>query len=582
MEKPKFTNDKGTQIVLSLLKAHGVRRVVASPGTTNIALVASMQLDPWFEVYSAVDERGGAYMAVGMAAATGDPVVITCTGATASRNYYPAMTEAFYRKLPVIAITGSHGKEAVGNLQPQVIDRSVLAKDACLMSVEIDKICDRQSERDVILKVNNALLESRHRGGGPVHIDLRVGIGAGFTADRIPDFPKINRFMPYDTLPSIECGGQIAVYIGSHNPMSEALTQAIDKFCHRYRAVVFCDVSSGYNGRYKVATQLLLSQHAPLDSSLLEVDTMIHIGEVTGDYYSIRNLNPHTVWRVSEDGGVKDLFGTLSNVFEMREIDFFNHYNSSKNIFPHSENIYYRKLSEECKNLFGKKEELPFSNLWIADELRKHISDEWVIHFAIVNSERSFNLSDYSSLKVEMRCNVGGFGIDGPISTIIGSALVQKDKQHLLITGDLAFFYDLNSLGNRHLPSNLHILIVNNGKGTEFKNYDHPGFNWQDDADCFIAAGGHFGNQSRELVRGYAHSLGIGYLSAENKQEFNSRLSHFFAIQKETKGIIFEVFTNSEDESNALYELRTLSTKKEATYQNRLKSKIKGLLGRKS
>lgn len=43
--------------------------------------------DSWFEMYSSVDERSAAYMACGMAAESGEVVVLSCTGATASRNY---------------------------------------------------------------------------------------------------------------------------------------------------------------------------------------------------------------------------------------------------------------------------------------------------------------------------------------------------------------------------------------------------------------------------------------------------------------------------------------------------------------
>lgn len=89
----KYTNEVNTQIVLSLLKAHGIRKVIASPGTTNIRLVASMQQDAFFEMYSAADERSAAYMACGMAEESGEAVVLSCTGATASRNYVPGLTE---------------------------------------------------------------------------------------------------------------------------------------------------------------------------------------------------------------------------------------------------------------------------------------------------------------------------------------------------------------------------------------------------------------------------------------------------------------------------------------------------------
>ena len=101
MEKNYYTAERNVQIIISLLKANGIKRVVASPGTTNMTFIGSIQQDPFFEIFSSVDERSAAYLACGMAAETNEPVVLSCTGATASRNYMPGLTEAFYRKLPV-------------------------------------------------------------------------------------------------------------------------------------------------------------------------------------------------------------------------------------------------------------------------------------------------------------------------------------------------------------------------------------------------------------------------------------------------------------------------------------------------
>ena len=67
-----YTDEVNVQTLIALMKHHGVRRVVASPGTTNITFVASIQQDPFFKVYSSVDERSAAYIACGMAAETGD------------------------------------------------------------------------------------------------------------------------------------------------------------------------------------------------------------------------------------------------------------------------------------------------------------------------------------------------------------------------------------------------------------------------------------------------------------------------------------------------------------------------------
>ena len=116
----KYVNEKNHLILLSLLKAYGIKRVIASPGATNITLVASMQHDPYFEMYSCVDERSAAYMACGMAEQTGEPVMLSCTGATSARDYMPGLTEAYYRKLPILTITSTQDVSKVGHLATQV------------------------------------------------------------------------------------------------------------------------------------------------------------------------------------------------------------------------------------------------------------------------------------------------------------------------------------------------------------------------------------------------------------------------------------------------------------------------------
>src|SRR5690554_3120608 len=132
-----YTDEKNTQIVIALLKENGIRKVVASPGATNVAFVGSIQNDPYFEMYSSVDERSAAYIACGLSAESGEPVVLSCTGATASRNYLPGLTEAFYRKLPVLAITSTQSVSRVGHHIAQVIDRSTIPNDVAKYSVTL-------------------------------------------------------------------------------------------------------------------------------------------------------------------------------------------------------------------------------------------------------------------------------------------------------------------------------------------------------------------------------------------------------------------------------------------------------------
>ena len=96
-----YSVEENVQLLVAHLKAHNIKKVIASPGTQHMAFLGSIQFDGSFEIYSCVDERSAAYMACGMAAESGKPVVLSCTGATASRNYMPGLTEAFYNKIPI-------------------------------------------------------------------------------------------------------------------------------------------------------------------------------------------------------------------------------------------------------------------------------------------------------------------------------------------------------------------------------------------------------------------------------------------------------------------------------------------------
>ena len=121
----KYTEEKNVLMLMSLMKQHGVRKIVASPGTTNISFVVSLQRDPYFQVFSSVDERSAAYIACGLAEESGEPVALSCTQATASRNYFPGLTEAYYRKLPVLAVTSTQHAVRIGQNIQQAIDRTV-------------------------------------------------------------------------------------------------------------------------------------------------------------------------------------------------------------------------------------------------------------------------------------------------------------------------------------------------------------------------------------------------------------------------------------------------------------------------
>lgn len=575
MEGKFYTDERAVQIIISLMKAHGVRKMIASPGTTNLTLVASMQQDPFFEMYSSVDERSAAYMACGMAAESGEPVAITCTGATASRNYMPGLTEAYYRKLPVLALTANQGIQNIGNLIAQNIDRRTVPNDIVKMSVQVPAV---KSEADVhycTLLVNKALLELRHNGGGPVHINFTTTYSRNFDVKELPQATIVNRYTLSDTaLPEITIAGNIGIFIGSHRKFTAEETEAIDSFCDKYNAVCFCDHTSGYNGRYKVFYALVGAQPAP--NTLRNIDLLIHIGEVSGNYCGL-GLSAKQVWRVSEDGELRDFFGTLSNVFEMPEARFFRHYASVGKGMPEKKGAYLDSCLSEYRDVYSHIPELPFGNIWVAKFLSDKLPAGSVLHLGILNTLRSWDFFVIPN-EVDTYCNVGGFGIDGIMSTLLGASLASPDRICFGILGDLAFFYDMNSIGNRHVARNLRIMLINNGRGTEFTNYGHPGHAFGEVADPYIAAAGHYGNKSHKLVKHYAEDLGFKYLSASNKDEFSAVYKEFVTPEQQPQPMLFEVFTDSKDESDAL-EMMCNIRKAPLSVKKLVKNTIKDVVG---
>ena len=570
--KTYYTAERNAQIVIALLKAHSIKKVIASPGATNVCLVASMQQDPFFEMYSSVDERSAAYMACGMAAESGEPVVLSCTGATAARNYASGLTEAFYRKLPVLAITSTQPIGRIGHHVPQVTDRRNPPADEVKLSVYLPMVHDQEEEWECVTKVNQAILELTRDGGGPVHINLTTMYSTDFSIRELSPVRVIKRIGYEDELPTLSAD-RIAIFVGAHRRWSERLTNAVDDFCEKYNGVVICDQTSNYRGKYGVDACLVANQ-INYDAPCCSPDIMLHIGEITGAYMG---LSPKQVWRISPDGEMRDTFKKLRYVFDMDEVAFFERYAVKASSGKRTLNYHHEWLQEREK-LEKKIPEIPFSNAWIAQKTLPELPVGSVLHLGILNSLRTWNYCR-SPKDILVYCNTGGFGIDGCVSSLIGASLSNPMRLYFGVVGDLAFFYDMNVLGNRHILGNIRLMVVNNGNGFEFKY--HGSFparsGLENSVEDYIGAAGHYGKQSSTLLKHYAEDLGFMYLSASTKEEYQKVLKIFVSSKMMERPIVLEVFTQSEKEEEANKIMETL----EMNTQGMAKQLAKNILGEK-
>ncbi len=107
----------------------GVRNVVISPGSrsTPLSMIAyelSCRAPQRMSTYVDIDERGAAFLALGMAKASGRPAALVCSSGTAIANYYPAILEAESSRVPLIVLTADRPPQLQGLGAPQTCDQS--------------------------------------------------------------------------------------------------------------------------------------------------------------------------------------------------------------------------------------------------------------------------------------------------------------------------------------------------------------------------------------------------------------------------------------------------------------------------
>lgn len=568
-------NDITLKNLVKVMKENDIKDVVISPGGTNIKFVKLIQDDPFFNCYSVVDERSAVYFAIGLYLQTGKIIAMSCTSAQATRNYIPGLTEAFYKKVPILAITMAKHPRFTYQEYMQAPDQASMPRDSVKKSFVVPFVSD---ENDVLHSnriINEAILELTNGTNGPVQLCIPA---LDKELNYLPNNVKLIRrysLSDVDKLVEFLNNKRVMIVIGEHRKFDDNTVEVIEKFAEKYNSAIYINHLSNYYGKYSFEGNLLFSVIKPDKFNNIKPDILISIGGQTGDYpfynlFSRNDINGIEHWRIDPTGSVVDTYDKLTKIIKMNEYDFFSNLEQRVN----STNIsYINDINLMLKNT-NVDINVPFSSVYAAQILSRKIKSESTIQFSILNSLRVWNLFSLNN-NIDCYSNVGAFGIDGGMSTLIGQSIVSENDCYLVI-GDLAFLYDINSLSIRHIKNNLKILLINNNGGVEFKLYKNADNN--ESTNRYIAAGNHFSK-----AEGWAKDCGFKYLTASTKEEFMNLVDEF--TNKSDKPIIFEL--NIKDVNDVEAYNRIIKYNSETNIEDvidetkqKIKNVIKGIINR--
>ncbi|UPV73826.1 2-succinyl-5-enolpyruvyl-6-hydroxy-3-cyclohexene-1-carboxylic-acid synthase [Halorussus limi] len=166
-------NTLWARTLVSELEAAGVDAVCVAPGSRSTPLTVAFARHPDIEVFSHLDERSAAFFALGRAKRTGKPTPLVCTSGTAAANFHPAIVEATQARVPMLVLTADRPPELRDSGANQTIDQQKLYGDAVRWYADLpEPEPEGRKLRSLRTTVARAVAESNGTPPGPVHLNV--------------------------------------------------------------------------------------------------------------------------------------------------------------------------------------------------------------------------------------------------------------------------------------------------------------------------------------------------------------------------------------------------------------------------
>lgn len=575
----------------SIMVAKGIRQVVVSPGSRNAPAIILFGANKELELLSIADERSAGFFALGLALQSNKTVALLCTSGSAVLNYAPAVAEAYYQRIPLLIITADRPIELIDQGDSQTIRQQNAYSNYIRKSFNAPvEIRSHNEEWYFDRLVNEAIDRTKYPVAGPVHINLPLAepLYDLKTSEPTNEIKLINyiqgtKRIPEKGIREIASKWQAAtskmVLVGQMSP-NKAIHQLLLELAADPSVVVLTECTSNLTDKVFINCIDRTLAQVPLQKNEdYKPDLLVTIG---GAIVSkkvkamLREMHPAQHWHIDTDPESFhfDTYKSLTTTFDIEPIEFLTQLLKAIKPIPPANPVGYQKPGYELDKSTGTsvrkktigfiKEEtqiaetsysykwksaektsekrhtqflkkLPFTDMKAFQLIFDKAPVNASIHLANSTPVRYGQLFDHRQ-DLSFYSNRGTSGIDGCASTAAGFAYDQQGPA-IVITGDIAFFYDSNALWNQKLPSALRIFLINNGGGNIFRIIDGPA--GYDELEPFIETRHHL------KAEGIAANFDIEYYKASEEKELIINLPLFFEEQKSGRPAILEIFTDN-------------------------------------
>lgn len=538
-----------------------VRNTILSPGSRCAPLTLAFVRHPEIATKIISDERSAAFIALGMSQQDKHPVGLVCTSGSAAYNYAPAVAEAFFQHIPLIIFTADRPPEWIDQLDGQTIRQNEIYGKHVKASYQLPMASEHADVKWHIERIiSEAINVSQTFPEGPVHINVPL---------REPFYPPADEDIIFDQQVKIidrqeglssftddqwiNLWGQWKTFnkklvVGGQLQSNARLITALENFSNNQQIPVVADVISNLHGIKNALTHqdtFLAGSNETLKTAL-QPDLLITFGKsIISKHLKLflRKFKPKAHWHIQAAGEVADTFQSLTKVIAIQPAEFFRgmnkHFEEESFIAQIRENyirlwqVENQKIIRLHKHLFTKKS---FGEFEAVQTIIGSLPAECNLHLANSMTVRYANFIGLTpeQNKVEVFANRGTSGIDGSNSTAVGVALANP-TMNILITGDMAFFYDRNAFWHNYNLSNLRIIILNNHAGGIFRLIEGPAS--QPELEEYF--------ETRQMLNAAntAKDYGMEYSYCDNFEKLNQHLKVFYQESNHAK--ILEINTDS-------------------------------------